>query len=300
MRALAGRVMRLLRGAIDVAFPQTCLLCRLPFSPVAGNDDPPAAECGAAASAAISESSVRPAEWLCSTCLDGLNRERHATCCPRCAGDVGPYEVADGRCRQCRHRRPHVIAAVRAGRYGDAFQQAVHAYKYEHRDDLEELLIAWMIGSVRSAPWLSRAEVVVPVPTHWRHSIGRRRYVPDRLARGVAVGVGLPYERLLVRTRGGPHQLGLPASQRAINIRGAFALTPGYRIDGARVLLVDDVKTTGATLEECGKTLRQAGVSEVYACVLTRVNLEPRRPSRPPVRKAARPRPDEPVSGCDG
>lgn len=254
MQTLVDRVLSLFRGAIDVAFPQTCLLCRLPFAPI---EEPP----------------VRSSEWLCDACLEALDRERHAACCPRCAGDAGPYTIVEGRCSVCRRRRLHVTAAVRAGRYGEAFQQVVRAYKYEHRDDFEELLIAWMIESVRSAPWLPRVEVVVPVPTHWRHSIGRKRYVPDRLARGVAAGVGLPCERLLVRTRGGPHQLGLPASRREINIRGAFALAPGYRIDGTRVLVVDDVKTTGATLEECGKTLRGAGAGEVYGCVLTRVNF---------------------------
>jgi predicted amidophosphoribosyltransferase len=82
---------------------------------------------------------------------------------------------------------------------------------------------------------------------------------------------------VLRRVRGGPHQIGLSHSQRVENVRGAFAMARGVTLRGARLLLVDDVMTTGATLNECAKVLRRGGAAEVYAAVVLTVDAR-RRP----------------------
>ena len=121
---------------------------------------------------------------------------------------------------------------------------------------------------VKAAPWWNRIEAAVAVPTHWRHQIGRAYYPAERLAARIERETGIPKLAILRRTRGGPHQIGLSATERIANVRGAFAVRQHVRLDDARLLIIDDVKTTGATINECAKVLRRAGASEVYAAVL--------------------------------
>lgn len=81
----------------------------------------------------------------------------------------------------------------------------------------------------------------------------------------------LPYVSLLRRVRAGPHQVGLSYEKRIANVQGAFALRRGCELRDARLLLVDDVTTTGATIKECAKVLRRGGAKEVYAAVVSSV-----------------------------
>lgn len=128
--------------------------------------------------------------------------------------------------------------------------------------------------AVEGSPWFRRVEAIVSVPTHWRHRLGRPLYAADALAERLARATGLPRVRVLRRVRAGPHQIGLSFTDRQANIRGAFALRRGVTMEGARVLLIDDVKTTGATLNECAKVLRAGGAAEVFAAVVVTVGTD--------------------------
>ena len=145
-------------------------------------------------------------------------------------------------------------------------------YKYHNREDLEPLLAGWLTDSLSGTRWLERVEAVVSVPTHWRRAINRRFHAADALASAVARNLDLPHLPLLRRTRAGPHQIGLSYADRRKNVRRAFALRRGVKLRGARLLLIDDVRTTGATVEECAKVLRRGGAAEVYAGVIARAN----------------------------
>ena len=114
---------------------------------------------------------------------------------------------------------------------------------------------------------------VVPVPLH----PSRRRERGFNQASDLAKQLGVPVIAALRRTRATPTQTGLPAARRHRNVRDAFALTrAGRRLAGARVLVVDDVSTTGATLEACARVLKEAGVVEVRALTAARVVSSPR------------------------
>lgn len=126
---------------------------------------------------------------------------------------------------------------------------------------------------VKASSWSDHVEAVVAVPTHWRHRLGRPYYAAEILAERTAALLELPNVGLLRRVRAGPHQIGLSYTQRQDNVRGAFAVIRGGRIDGACVLLVDDVRTTGATLEECARILLKAGCGEVFAAVAATAGL---------------------------
>ena len=208
---------------------------------------------------------------LCAVCREGLRVEFEEEACPMCAATVAPYEVRDGRCGKCRGRRPSIGGTVRVGPYAENLGRLIRNYKYGGRDQLGALLGGWLTQSVANAPWLKRVEAIVSVPTHWRRRLRRPLHAADALALVVARKQSLPHMPILRRVRAGPHQVGLSYEQRAKNVRGAFALRRGVSLRDARLLLIDDVKTTGATLAECAKILRRAGAAEIYAAVVVTV-----------------------------
>jgi ComF family protein len=143
--------------------------------------------------------------------------------------------------------------------------------KYEGRRSLARPLAALMRH--RGADMLQGAACVVPVPLHK----SRRRERGFNQAVDLAAHLGLPVVTALGRVRATATQTGLPAAQRHRNVRDAFGLTPaGLRLAGATIVLVDDVSTTGATLEACARALKEAGVVEVRALTAARVVSPPR------------------------
>jgi ComF family protein len=156
------------------------------------------------------------------------------------------------------------------GEYGGFLGHLIRAYKFARREELEPVLGEWLVEAIKTAPWHRRVEAVVPVPTHWRRRMTRTMYPAERLASFVARRLHLPYLAILRRVRHGPHQIGLSYTARVENVRGAFAVRNEVALDNARLLIVDDVKTTGATMNECAKVLRRAGAGEVYSATIVK------------------------------
>ena len=160
-------------------------------------------------------------------------------------------------------------------------KEIIHALKYEGRRTIAPRLGALMRGC--GASLLRDADVVVPVPLHPRREFQRGFNQADDLARQL----GLPVAPLLKRVVFTRSQIELPADERHENVRNAFAFCPARPERGAGesapsrrvpgiVVLVDDVSTTGATLEACARVLKAAGVKEVRALTAARVVHEPR------------------------
>jgi ComF family protein len=152
------------------------------------------------------------------------------------------------------------------GGYDGALRAIIHAIKYDARRSLARPLGQLM--RERGAPMLDRVHCAVPVPLHpWRRR-GRGFNQADDLARQL----GVPVVAALRRIEATRPQTGLPAAQRHRNVRGAFAVSrAGRTLSGAVVVLVDDVSTTGATLEACARVLKECGVREVRALTAARV-----------------------------
>jgi len=142
-------------------------------------------------------------------------------------------------------------------------------FKYK-RAPLDRTLGRLVEAAIRGAPWCRRLDAVVPVPTHWRRRLERGHSPPSALARAVEKVLVVPMAEVLKRTRYDPPQVGLSKSQRKDNVRGAFAVVSRSRLEDLTVCLIDDVTTTGATLWEASRTLRGAGVRDVYAAVITK------------------------------
>ena len=157
------------------------------------------------------------------------------------------------------------------GSYDGTLRAIIHALKYEGRRSLAQPLAALI--RARGSDLLAGADAAVPVPLH----ASRRRERGFNQAHDLARHLDLEVVGALCRTRATPTQTGLPAAQRHRNVRGAFEVTrQARRLRGRVVVLVDDVSTTGATLEACARALKGAGVAEVRALTAARVVTPPR------------------------
>jgi ComF family protein len=220
----------------------------------------------------------------CAACDDPLEHPTQGPVCERCwrsilpltpplcdrCGDPLPtwreVSVPLGRCPRCRRTNRFVDRARAIGAYDGALRAVIHALKYEGRRSLARPLGALM--RARGADMLDGADCAIPVPLH----ASRRRERGFNQAADLARHIGLPVCAALRRVRATPTQTSLPAARRHRNMRHAFAATRvAHALTGAVVVLIDDVSTTGATLEACASVLKDVGVREVRALTAARV-----------------------------
>lgn len=200
----------------------------------------------------------------CAACTAVLDRPLDGAVCDRCWTSIVP--------RQERFSVESIALGQAIGPYEHTLRDLVHALKYEGRRSIAPRLAAMM--ATNGAAVLSGADYVVPVPLHPR----RQRERGFNQAEDLARGLGLPLLRALRRVRATQPQVDLPAEQRQTNVKGAFELRrwpfPGNR--RPVIVLVDDVVTTGATLDACARQLKKAGAAEIRALTAARVAIGPR------------------------
>ncbi len=232
------------RHALDLLFPPQCLRCRVPTD---------------------------AAGTLCPTCWQGITFITH----PQCAacGLPFPYDLGNGvLCGACVGQRPAFERARAVMIYDDASRDLLLAFKYADRTDAAPAYGAWLARA--GGELLAEAELTVPVPLHWTRLFGRRYNQAQLLARAVGRISGCAVApNLLRRQRKTPPQGRLTPAQRRANLVGAFAVgrRAAASIRDKRVLLVDDVLTTGATASACARTLLRAGAGAVDVLTLARV-----------------------------
>ena len=168
-------------------------------------------------------------------------------------------------CVRCRRTRHAVDRARSVGEYTGPLRAIVPALKYDARRSLARPLGAMM--RERGAPLLDAAACAVPVPLHR----SRRRRRGFNQSADLARNLGIPVVHALRRTRATATQAELPAGQRHRNVRDAFAPTRAASALAGAIVVVDDVSTTGATLDACARALKACGVAEVRALTAARV-----------------------------
>jgi ComF family protein len=208
---------------------------------------------------------------VCDRCWNGI-RVLYPPFCSVCGDPVLTWRTAaaEYRCEPCRVRRPHIAAGRALGDYAGPLRAIVHAFKYDGRRSIAFPLSAMLRR--HGAAILSGADLAVPVPLHW----SRRWRRGFNQARELAAGLGLPVRDLLRRTRHTRSQTGLSAEERHANVDDAFVLVRrSDPLTNLCVVLVDDVSTTGATLEACARVLMEGGAREVRTLTAARVATGP-------------------------
>jgi ComF family protein len=231
------------RLALDIALPTLCVSCH---EPVAG-------------------------EGVCAACWAKLS----FIAPPFCArlGIPFVYDPGPGFLSMEAIASPPAYQRARAAvGYDDVARIMVHALKYQDRTDLAPTMGRWMARA--GCELLGEADALVPVPLHWRRSWSRRYNQSGALAHIISRETRLPVVGdTLRRVRPTLQQIGLSKSDRALNVQGAFKvpLEKKSSIQGRRIVLVDDVLTSGATVDACARALLRARAAQVDVLVFARV-----------------------------
>ncbi len=210
---------------------------------------------------------------ICAECLGSFAPipQPFCMCCGRWIISVHAAQSRQPLCRLCLLDTYAFDRARSYAVYDGPMIRAMILLKYEAIEPLGGWFADRLARVVHREPQSLAADVVVPVPLHRDRQRERGYNQADLIARPLARRLSLPCRSiLLVRTKPRPDKLHLSLHERWSSVRGAFAPRPGSRVDNLRVLLIDDVMTTGATLDACARALRQAGASAVYALTVAR------------------------------
>ncbi len=192
---------------------------------------------------------------------------------PVCDGCGAPFEFDPGaRCAACL-AKPRAFDAARAAcLYDETSRNPILQLKHADRLDLAPLFARWLSRTAREL--IEEADAIAPVPLHPLRLLRRRYNQAAEIARPLAAMTGTPYlPDALVRRRATATQGGKSGSGRKRNVAGAFEVPSARRgqVEGLRILLIDDVLTTGATAEGCARALKAAGAARVDLAVVARV-----------------------------
>lgn len=233
------------RSCCDLLFPPRCIYCGEELA------------------------TPHPDRRLCGDCLETFALDEwHG--CNRCGAAVASGSGTSDDCESCRHSRLHFDAVIPLGGYHAGLRDAVLRMKRAAHDALSlamgRLLLEWRQERLEAI----RADVIVPIPMFWRRRLGRGKNSPELLAYCLARGLKVPVRPILLRRRNTLPQAGLAPRRRFENVREAFGMRRPDAAKGARILLVDNVLTTGATCSEAAYVLKRAGAAMVAVAVVAR------------------------------
>ena len=209
-----------------------------------------------------------PHRDFCLPCLDTIPG-RGMSACARCSRRVGPHLHDASGCARCRRETLAVDRVIAAASYDGPVRDLIWRLKFRGERSLGLPLGRWIAQGVASAG--VRADLIVPVPLHWRRLIARGYNQAHILAKTTSKELSIPLQpRAVRRVRATTPQSSLEgAATRRQNVRGAFRCRERLR-RGATVILVDDVITTGATMGECALALREGGAARIIGAVIAR------------------------------
>ena len=239
-----------LRTILDFVLPPSCLACQ-----------------------ANTSGALLP--WLCEPCWQSIPYLT-APCCSQCGKALAapPEGIASAthRCGACIINPPVYTQARAVGLYQGVLRLLIHGMKYRGIYGLAQPLGRLLLQHFPTCWGTMRPDLLLPVPLH-RSKLRTREFDQAfALARHLGRGLDIPVQAdMLIRQRPTLSQVGLSAAERRRNVRGAFRVRQPYACAGKALLLIDDVYTTGATVQECAACLQRAGATRVDVYTLARV-----------------------------
>ena len=204
---------------------------------------------------------------ICCDCWNELLQCTAGDYCPTCGADAGKYALVNNRCGFCQSKEIVFDGIARAGVYGDSLRDMVLSLKFRDRTELAKHLCVLANAALEGSIFKENIDFFVPVPLHWARRCWRGFNQAMVIAKGFSHPSGV-INTDLVRVRYTKRQWNLTPAKRKRNVAGAFAVRKGHKFSGSMICLVDDITTSRATLNECAKTLKQAGAKKVFALVL--------------------------------
>lgn len=233
------------KAFLDTFFPPHCHVCKT-FIPDAGD------------------------LHLCNECSEGV----HPASSPYCTVCGMPFKTENGidhTCGHCIIEPPPFAIARAAALYDGVIPDLVHSFKYSFKVHLRLPLALLIVRHLSPSILAMEPDLIVPVPLHRKRLRERGFNQALLLAETISRRWKRPLSRHnLQRIRWTEPQINLPAAERATNVRGAFAVTEPRDLKGKKIVLVDDVYTTGSTVKECARVLKKEGAAEVYVVTVAR------------------------------
>jgi len=240
---IALRKSELFQAAVSLLYPATCVICR---------------------------KHLRAGEYLCDGCKAKIVR----IVPPFCQTCSEPFEGSISSvfsCANCAHRAIYFEAAVAAYRGRGIVRDVIHQFKYNRQIHLRHLIARWLTAALDDERLRGqRFDVIVPVPLHSARQRERGFNQAGVLAELLSAQSSIPCRPWLKRIRYTTTQTALDRSERMENLHNAFRLRKNADVRGLRVLLIDDVLTTGSTLSECARVLKRAGAASIHAATAAR------------------------------
>lgn len=229
-------VLQLLNNSLNLIYPARCPICK-------GSCD------------------NFPTHPICKNCWAKITPYSEH-CCEICAKPLPATNI--NTCTDCLKDMPHYSKVISLTAYEGTIKEAIHLFKYSYITRFADAISSLMFNLV-----LPEADVIIPVPITKKRLKERGFNQTLLIARRLGVRYNIPVHfNLLAKIKDTEHQVLLTGSKRRLALKGAFKTT--QKIEGQRIILVDDVMTTGTTLNECAKTLIAGGASKVYGIVIAR------------------------------
>ncbi len=229
---------------LDFVYPQSCPICRRPLA--------------------------RDERFACTDCWRSLSI-LPTPFCPYCRCYFGHDEsLVEHVCPCLDKAEERAILAIRSlGAFDDSYQKLIHRFKYDKRIPLGRRLAKRLAQTLAQRSDFADCDLVIPVPLHRARHRERGFNQSEILAEGISEATNISLAKdILKRKKNTRDQTHLNAQERAENVRDAFIVTHAANLSGKKVILVDDVMTTGATLKECARILREAGAAKIIAATL--------------------------------
>ena len=232
-----------LEAAVSLLYPPVCTIC-------GGN--------------------VRAGDYLCNQCEAKVVRIV-APFCQKCSEPFEGSITSEFTCANCAHRTIHFDAAVSAYRGRGIVREIIHEFKYGRQIHLRRLVARWLHAALDDERLNGRRfDIIMPVPLHATRLRERGFNQASLIAELLSARASIPSKEVLERIRYTTTQTALDRSERMENLHNAFRLRKNADVRGLRVLLIDDVLTTGSTLSECARVLKRAGALSVHAATAAR------------------------------